>query len=246
MKNFKLISEFMGEDFNLIESISKIKESISRYGLIENQGGMDLVSGAYLFMILSKIKTDLFIESGIWRGFSSLIFDLASQNNGAQHYLFDPGCKDLNFMKQLKFKNQNGKYYGEDVGSSLFSSLGRDATFFFDDHQDQLERLLVAYLRGAKYVIFDDNYMFGSGGHHSIFDHFRDNKNKELFDLIVKNMYVAQPILNKNKGVQPLYESIEEIHNLEVVSCDNNYQWLTLIELNPLHTSLKSQGQISI
>ena len=239
---FEPITNFFDNDFDINNGINAIKENVSQYGYAENSGGMDLVSGAYLYLILDKLRPIQFVESGIWRGFSSMIFDQINTYGGS-HFLFDPGVRDVNFMNDLKYKVNNGKYHDTDIGSSLFSSLGRGATFFFDDHQDHLERLLTAYARGAKYVIFDANYMFGGGGHNSLFDHFRDERNQLLINAIIKKAYVARPLLRNDKGIEPLY-SDQNSFSKDLTICDDNYQWLTLLELNLNPSVTKSQGEI--
>lgn len=244
MFKFEPITNFFGDDFNVNDGVEQIKERVLLYGYTENHGGMDLISGSYLAMILNKIKPTSFFESGIWRGFSSMIFDQIN-TYGAQHFMFDPGLRDANFVQALKYKVDKGNYHDADIGSSYFSSLGRGGTFFFDDHQDQFERLLTAYARGAKYVIFDDNYMYGGGGHHSLFDHFRDGNNQDLMNLIINKAYVVRPLLRVDKGVEPLY--LEQHDYLkDLIVCDENYQWLTLLELNVNPSVTKSQGEISI
>lgn len=236
------MSDFLGENFDLLAGVNDIREKTILCGYEKNPGGMDVVSGGYLYLILKKIQPMLFLESGIWRGYSSMIFD-SINDYGASHYLFDPGIRDANFMNLLKYKVNKGHYHDADIGSSLFSSIGRNGTFFFDDHQDQLERLLIAFSRGAKYAIFDDNYMFGGGGHSSLFDHFRQGRNSTLLNAIVDSVYIAQPLLTKNKGIEPLFNTENEI-DIDLIKYDANFQWLTLVKLKEIDSISKSQGSI--
>ena len=160
--NNKDIRNFLGDDFDFFNAYVEFKSKALKTRFIDNEGGMDLVEGTWLYSILQKIKPMCFIESGVWRGFSSWIFDEVN-DYCAKHILYDPGFFESGFNNLLKHKVANGHYFYEDFGSTRFSGVAKNATIFFDDHQDYLERLLLSYSRGAKYAIFDDNYFFGGG-----------------------------------------------------------------------------------
>ena len=247
--NIKDIRLFLGEDFNYQKKFEEFKIKANNSYFTENEGGLDFVGGAWLYSILQKIKPKRFIECGVWRGFSSWVFNEINNYN-AMHILFDPGFAEKGFNNLLKFRVEKGTYLYQDFGSTQFSGIAKDATIFFDDHQDYLERLFLSYSRGAKYVIFDDNYFFGGGGHHSLMDHFRNDLNCELFKIVVKAIYVVPPLLLSNRGIQPFYLNNYSDGKFFIdsnnVNEDKNYNWMTLVELNLCPTSPKSQGQVCL
>jgi hypothetical protein len=87
--------------------------------------------------------------------------------------------------------------------------------------------------------------MFGGGGHNSLFDHFRNGNNVNIMKSLIKKAYIVSPLLKRDKGIDPLFDNEDNIDK-EYILCDENYQWLTLVELNQNVSITKSQGQLTI
>lgn len=82
----------------------------------DNAGGMGINHSFALWSILRKIKPKLFVESGVWKGHSTWIAELASPSTKII-------CFDLDF-KVLEFKSQRATYIESDFQSFDWSGGG--------------------------------------------------------------------------------------------------------------------------
>jgi hypothetical protein len=125
----------------------------------DNTGGMKSPHMFNMFCLLKELKPKLIIESGVWKGQGTWLFEKASPDS-------DIICFDV-YMKRLLYKSDNAIYVEND-----FTTIDWDAFFsnnteytpentllFLDDHVDFIHRL--QFLSGSPYfskVIFEDNY----------------------------------------------------------------------------------------
>lgn len=241
MKIYSLV-EFFPADFDFILSYRGFLATETAALFRENQGGMDFVSGTWFREIITKIRPKAFVESGVWRGYTGHII---SQFNdyGAKHYQFDPIFQDANFLKTVKFSCENAIRFSDDYGAPRYSGIGRGATILFDDHQDHLERLLIAYARGAEYALLDDNYINGNGGHASLYERWQDSGVLATCEAVLDCVYVTPPLLSDSSGVSPLLNKNDIPVDLKDDLNDSSYRWLTLVKFKQVTLSSRSQGQ---
>ncbi len=104
----------------------------------------------HLYNYCLKIKPEVIIESGTWKGQSSYLFFKACPN--ANIY-----CFDLDFSN-LFWKNDKINYKEHDITEKEIPNISNKRhLIFFDDHINQEQRLNWAIKTGFKNIIFDDN-----------------------------------------------------------------------------------------
>jgi len=204
----------------------------------DNTGGMGLEAAFFLFSTLLKIKPETIIESGVWKGFTTFLFDQVPECR--KLYCFDPAVEYKNF---IQYKSIKAHYFAIDWATPMFSKINSSNTVaFFDDHQDQLERICLSYQRGIRFVVIDDNYYLGGGGHNSLMDHLRSGN--DILKSMIDKIYVSEPLLRTDREFKPLLtlSDLERYPSLAShISASDCYKWLTLVQLRD--TTLKSKTQ---
>jgi len=122
------------------------------------QGGSRFNNSLWLNLIVKAIQPTIVVDSGTYAGGSA--WALARGAPNATVLSFD---LDLSYL-QIKLPNVD--YRQSDWTSYEFknSELSRGLCYF-DDHVDQVQRLLQAQERGFRYAIFDDDYPVTSFAH---------------------------------------------------------------------------------
>jgi hypothetical protein len=116
-----------------------------------NNYGVHFSTGLFLFLIARCRNPVLILESGVYKGLSTYFLSTACPR--AVLYAFDPN------LNELAFRSANATYHAMDwmscdiVPGPVGSSLA-----FFDDHQCQARRVIQAYDRGFRHLIFDDSW----------------------------------------------------------------------------------------
>jgi hypothetical protein len=128
----------------------------------DNAGGMGLNHSFALWSILRDLTPKLFVESGVWKGHSTWIVELASPSTKIR-------CFDLDF-KVLQFKSQQARYIESDFQSHDWSEEEdlNNSLIMFDDHQNVYERIKSAYFFGFRNMIIEDNFPVGEGDGYSL------------------------------------------------------------------------------
>lgn len=142
----------------LREAASEFFEVYAKRPIPTNDGGMKSTHCFFAWFALKKIKPTLVIESGVWRGQSTWLIRQACPD--AKIVALDP-------MPQVRHVTlDDAEYKTCDFGDLDITQYGQtNAVLFADDHQNQLERIMMARLKGVRYVLFDDNYPPGFGDH---------------------------------------------------------------------------------
>jgi hypothetical protein len=119
----------------------------------ERGGGSRFNNLAWLFLIAKVTEPSFIIDSGTFRGASAWAFSLA----GAKVYSFDID------LSQLASRAESATYTQCDWTAFDWSGVDfSDAFIYFDDHLDQVRRLIEASQRGISLAIFDDDFPFTS------------------------------------------------------------------------------------
>ena len=120
-----------------------------------NECGMNSAHMFYCWYITRKLKPKFIIESGVWRGQSTWLFEQAAPQS--QIISIDP---KLDFRIYISSKV---KYETKDFSVLDWSKIDKDNTLcFFDDHQG-FRRIRQSYSMGFKHILYEDNYPLPGG-----------------------------------------------------------------------------------
>ena len=116
-----------------------------------NFGGVGYNNSLILYVFSSIIKPDNVIESGVWKGFTTLIFDQTLKKS--KKY-----CFDINFSK-LIYTSDKAEYINFDLNRYNFKDrkIFKSCLAFFDDHVSQYDRLLFCDKNKIPFIVFDDD-----------------------------------------------------------------------------------------
>jgi len=182
------------------KNLQNFKKIYKKRPIKNNKGGMMFQHSFFLFLLLKKIKPDLIIESGVYKGHSTYIIEKAAPSSK----IFSI---DLN-LQQRKYISKKTKYFSEDISNLNFEKIPKNTVLFLDDHQNHYERLKLAKFLNIKNIILEDNYRHNDSKFYFYgFDHILKKKkyihNKRLsahlktFFLFSKAI-VKKIILNAN------------------------------------------------
>jgi len=133
-----------------------------------NIGGLRLLNSYSLWSVVKALQPPLIVEAGVHNGFTSWLLRRASDSyGGATIVRIDPmerGWSNMGHPREIDYRGKRfqdfnsipwrQKFPPEDLSSALV---------FFDDHQDQVQRLQQAQAHGFRHLYFDDNYLPGTG-----------------------------------------------------------------------------------
>lgn len=131
--------------------VGQFREVYLQSPITMNSGGANFPSGVNLYLMAACLAPELIVESGVWRGQSSLF--LAAACPQAQIHAFDPS------LAEVLHRSAGVTYHEHDwMGLEVDCKPGSRGLCFFDDHQNQAVRILQAHARGFKYVVVDDSW----------------------------------------------------------------------------------------
>lgn len=109
-----------------------------------------------LFNLCKKIKPELIVESGTWKGNSSYLFRKACPD--AKIYCFDINFSNLMWSdSSIQYIKKDIEIYCSENNNTDFKFIPQKHLVFFDDHINQQQRLQFCYKTGFKHLVFDDN-----------------------------------------------------------------------------------------
>lgn len=137
--------------FDASEAVEVFFEEWLRTPFREQQGGSRFNNLLWLFLIAKAYRPTLVVDSGTYQGASAWALSLGSP--GVPAYSFDID------LSRLALRCSAVKYVEDDWTKHMgkLPSAGR-ALIYFDDHVDQIRRLIEAGERGYQVGIFDDDY----------------------------------------------------------------------------------------
>lgn len=142
-------------------SVPEFLQFYEKRPIRKNQFGMGINHSWALWYLVSNLRPEFVVESGVWRGQSTWIIENASKKS--QVYCFDVD------LSNIIYKSSSAQYIERDF--TQFDWSQHDASqglCFFDDHQNALQRLIHANWLGFKHVILEDNYPVGEGDCYSL------------------------------------------------------------------------------
>jgi len=129
-----------------------------------NTGGSGFHNSFWIYLFTSSFQPDLIVESGVWKGHTSWLFNQAA-----------PEAKILGFdinLKHLEFTHTSAEFIESDWNSYPFAEVDPDSSLvFFDCHVNHAQRIIEAKERGFKHILIDDNpplhkiYSYGMPGY---------------------------------------------------------------------------------
>jgi len=141
--------EVMIDELNIFISLYKNRP------IKNNSHGMRFPHMFAVFFILRKLKPNLVIESGVYRGQSTWLIEKALPDAEILSI-------DIN-LNQREYISSNAKYSNLDFKYQDFSKIPDNTLVFFDDHQPHLDRIKQSKFFGIKDIILEDNYPPGYG-----------------------------------------------------------------------------------
>jgi hypothetical protein len=136
----------------LIQTI-KNYEKIFHSNLINNlnlNGGMGFNNGLILFCVTSYLNPKVLIESGVWRGFTTMLLDEATTDDAKIL------CFDIN-LSRIEYKSKKATYYSTDIEDASKINFQNIDFAFFDDHVSHYDRLKFCLLNKINAVVLDDD-----------------------------------------------------------------------------------------
>lgn len=145
----------------LIASIPEFMDLYAKRPIKVNKFGMGLNHSWALWYLVSKLRPNIVVESGVWRGNSTWIIENASPES--QIFSFDVD------LSNLVYKSSRAHYIERDFTQFDWSQIDtHNGLCFFDDHQNALQRIISANWLGFAHVIIEDNYPVGEGDCYSL------------------------------------------------------------------------------
>ncbi len=149
---FDKTDSLKGATFELIQSqVSEFHDIYLNAPVTMNRYGVHFSTGLFLFLIARRRDPALMVESGVYKGLSTYFLSAACP--AAELHAFDPN------LSELVYRSANATYRPVDwMEYDIRCDPLRSNLAFFDDHQSQARRVIEAYGRGFRHLIFDDSW----------------------------------------------------------------------------------------
>jgi len=149
-----MIPKFKREE--LLKHIDEFYELYMNRPIKENGGGMKSAHMFPSWFIIKTMMPEFIIESGVWKGLGTWIFEKASPNSKIISIDPNPQYKE--------YVSENVVYQTTDFLKTNWDFLNKNnVLLFLDDHQNSIERIRYANSIGIKKIIVEDNYPYCQG-----------------------------------------------------------------------------------
>lgn len=129
----------------------------------DNTGGMKSPHMFLSWFTLRELQPTVIIESGVWKGQGTWFLEQACPH--AQLYCLEPNGKGI------LYRSSSAIYLKKDFTEyemTWNSHRKDDVVYFFDDHQNAVQRVRDARRMGCRHLLFEDNYPLGQGDCYSL------------------------------------------------------------------------------
>lgn len=200
--------------WNIYEIKNEIKKFIELYKsrpIKNNKGGMLFPHMFALYFILKKIKPELIIESGIYKGQSTWLIEKTLPKSNIISI-------DTNLKSRI-YISKKAHYSDIDFKFQNFSNIPKNTLVFFDDHVNHFERIKEALYFNIKNIVLEDNYKKNSKkcDFYTIKQAYEKSgfKHKVNITSYLKTLFKFQKIILKKIFIKNYYADFElnEIHN---------------------------------
>jgi hypothetical protein len=135
--------------FDSAQALNQFYDAFLNSPFRTNKGGSRFNNLAWLYLLVRAMQPDFVIDSGSFRGASAWAFSSA----GARVYSFDID------LSRLALEAENVIYSPCDWTEFDWKNLDpSNSLIYFDDHLDQVQRLIEASRIGIPLAIFDDDF----------------------------------------------------------------------------------------
>ncbi len=147
---------------NIENEIEKFKEVYDKRPIPDNRGGMSSTHLFWSWYAMKTLNPEYIIESGIWKGQGTWLFEEACPK--AQIFSIDID------LGNRKYISERVKYFSVDFSCIDWSFIKdkQNTVIFFDDHQNAYSRLMQMKFMGFKQALFEDNYPETKGDCYSL------------------------------------------------------------------------------
>lgn len=231
------------------ELISNLEEFSNLYQhrpIKVNEGGMLTPQLFCAWFVAKKLQPNLIIESGVWYGQGTWVFEQAAPN--AEIYCLDPTP-----YYEKGYKSSKAKYISSDFSQIDWSPIDKSNSLcFFDDHQDAIGRIIKCKQHGFSRIMFEDNYPLGQGDCYSLKKAFKEGKDgkqiipgltvKDYLTHVVETYFEFPPVFsaeNNRWGLPwntyevpaPLLTEVKEGYQKIYFEELEQYTWVNYVEL---------------
>ena len=235
----------MWNNNELRECLDDFLDVYSRRPIDQNHGGGLSVNNFYVYFALNKLQPKYVLESGVFQGLGTWLIEQTVP--GVKLVCIDP------LLHQVVYKSNNAKYITNDflsfTNDNISRDRARDTLIYFDDHQNQFERIKHAHMLGFKHLIWDDNYPEYKGQRHlslqACINKLSDPGYNIPFEAssvlsdVLDEYYIFPPVLQYTEPVSmeksyidgtPILDTWDEKY--QVFDDDmHNYRWTTYTKL---------------
>ena len=175
----------------IVEEVKIFCDLYEERPIKNNVGGMRFNHAFALYFILKKIKPDLVIESGVFKGQSTWLIEKTLPNTKLI-------CLDTDLSKRV-YVSKKAYYSNLDFRYHDFSKIPENALVLFDDHVNHIERIKDANYFKIKNIILEDNYPSNSGDFQTIKQCYEKHNFKHTLSVlsILKTFFLFINILLK-------------------------------------------------
>ncbi len=134
------------------ENLEEFRSVLDGHPVDDNIGAVSICEAFWLYCLVRDLEPKIVIESGTLYGFSLYFLRRAAPD--AEMHSFDP-------LYDPAVKLTGVQYHKTDWQECFHPNaplVGTDCFVFFDDHQDQDQRLRQSLDRSVSNIVFHDNY----------------------------------------------------------------------------------------
>ncbi len=213
--------------------LTEFLELYEKRPIRNNEGGLKSVGAFNLWYFLRRVRPNLVVESGVWKGFSTWLIEETLPH--ADIICLDP------HPEVRQYTSKNAIYPSVDFAEMDFRNYDiSSALVFFDDHQNAYNRALQAWEKGFEHLIFDDNYPGGSGSHLTLQAHLSSGKEKaarlrqiiEEYEIFPPLYQYDEPITMEKVYIDIPALDIADTPPFELLKREmDTYRWMTYVRL---------------
>ena len=154
-----------------------------------NKGGMGFNNIFFFFLVLTKKRPSLVIESGVFKGQSTWLIENTLPKSDIISIDID--------LSQREYISKKSRYSAIDFKFQDLSKIPDDTLVFFDDHVNHLERLIETKFFNIKNIIFEDNYSNNKGDFQTLKQIYKDYtfNHKPGFLSLMKTAFIFNKII---------------------------------------------------
>lgn len=202
----KFIFEKSKPDWSNNDILNELDNFINIYEkrpIKNNKGGMLFPQMFSFFFLLKKLKPELIIESGVYKGQSTWLIENTLPNS-------EIISLDIDLSKR-EFISKKALYSTKDFRFHNFSNIPENTLVFFDDHVNHIERIIESKFFNIKHIVLEDNNSPGNGDFQTIKQLYNNhiyNHNPGILSLIKTSFFFNKIILKKifNKSYNAKYD----------------------------------------